>query len=239
MMLLDRDLCETAGLTRSQAGKAVRAGRVTVNAIAVRKPDQKLDEQADRVTLDGSVCVYRRHRYYLLDKPTGVLTATEDRTQPTVLDLFPAEIRRQGLFPVGRLDKDTSGLLLLTDDGDFAHRVISPKSGIKKVYLAQVEGKLTQDDVCAFANGLVLRDGLRCLPAELEIINPSLARITVQEGKYHQVRRMLAACGKTVLTLRRISIGGLCLDSDTKAGHFRELTENDLCILFNGSLLEK
>ncbi len=239
MMRLDRYLCETAGLTRSQAGKAVRSGRVTINNVVVRKPDQKLREDLDLISLDGTVCVFRRQHYYMLNKPTGVVTATEDSTQLTVLDLFPAEIRRQGIFPVGRLDKDTSGLLLLTDDGNFAHRVISPKSGIEKIYLAKVDGTLSSADVSAFADGLVLRDGLQCLPARLEILEPSLARVTVKEGKYHQVRRMLAACGKPVLTLQRISVGGLCLDSDMKTGEYRELTEDDLCILFNGSTLEK
>ena len=154
----------------------------------------------------------------MMDKPVGVVTATEDREQKTVLDLLPPELRRMGLFPVGRLDKDTSGLLLLTDDGEFAHRVISPKSGVEKRYKAQVGGaKPDAEDVEAFAAGLTLGDGTECLPAKLGAAGPGRCLVTVTEGKYHQVKRMLAARGKPVQTLRRLAVGELVLPEETWA----------------------
>ena len=239
MMRLDRFVAETSGLTRSQAVKMIRAGTVLVNGVPVRKPDLKIDESRETVTVSGQKCEYRRYRYYLLDKPTGVITATNDRKQETVLDLFPREIQRQGIFPVGRLDKDTSGLLLLTNDGEYAHRIISPKSGIEKVYYARVTGELSPQDAERFRAGLVLEDGTRCLPAELEIRGVSECLVTVMEGKYHQVRRMLAAVGKPVLTLRRLSIGPLHLDPALQTGQYRELTEGELCIMFKALHMEK
>lgn len=239
MMRLDKYIADTSGFTRSQAAKAIRSGSVLVNGLAVRKPEQKVNELTDIVTVDGKICRYHRFHYYLLDKPTGLITASKDPRQPTVLDLFPPEIRKQGIFPVGRLDKDTSGLLLLTNDGEFAHRVISPRSAVNKVYLASVEGELDQVDVERFREGLILADGTRCLPAQLEILDKTECLVTVQEGKYHQVRRMLAAVGKPVLTLRRISIGPLALDPKLGAGEYRELEDQELCILFNMLHMEK
>ena len=239
MMRLDRFVAETAGLTRSQAGKAIRSGEVAVNGVPVRKPDHKIDELRENVTVSGQRCEYHRFCYYLLDKPTGVITASSDRKQRTVLDLFPEEIRKQGIFPVGRLDKDTSGLLLLTNDGEFAHRVISPKSGINKIYHARVDGTLSPADAERFREGLLLGDGTRCLPAELEILNDSECLVTVQEGKYHQVRRMLAAVGKPVVTLRRLSIGPLELDSGLGEGRYRNLSEDELCIMIKALHMEK
>ncbi len=227
-MRLDRLITAAGGLSRSQAGKAIRAGRVTVNGSVAVRPEQKVDEELDRIELDGRLLQYHAGHYYLLDKPIGVITAARDPRQPTVLDLFPPEVRRQGIFPVGRLDKDTSGLLLLTDDGDFAHRVISPKSGIWKVYEAAVDGELTEGDVRLFNGGIRLGDGTQCLPAGLQLLSPDRCLVAVQEGKYHQVRRMLAAVGKPVLTLRRLSVGGLSLPADSKPGTWRELDEDEL-----------
>ena len=170
-----------------------------------------------------------------MDKPTGVITAARDPKQKTVLELFPQEVRNQGIFPVGRLDKDTSGLLLFTDDGDFAHRVISPKSGIWKTYEAQVEGVLSSSDITCFAEGVCLKDGTRCRPAKLQLLGPDRCLVTVQEGKYHQVRRMLAAVGKPVLTLRRISVGGLRLDNESVPGTWRPLLEDEVSLVLCSS----
>ena len=170
----------------------------------------------------------------MMDKPAGVLSVTEDRKQQTVLDLLPPELKRLGLFPVGRLDKDTEGLLILTNDGDFAHRVISPRSGVEKRYRAEVEGIPDEDDARAFAEGLILADGTRCLPAKLEITGGSVCFVTVMEGKYHQVKRMLASRGKPVRRLRRLSVGELEIGEDLGAGGFRELEENDLCKVLKG-----
>ena len=232
MMRLDRLITAAAGLSRSQAGKAIRAGRVLVNGIVAEKPEQKVVEDTDRILLDGKELCFQARHYYLLDKPTGVITAAKDTKQRTVLDLFPPEVRRQGVFPVGRLDKDTSGLLLLTDDGDYAHRVISPKSGVMKVYEALVDGHLTQEDVKAFADGICLKDGTRCLPAKLELLSFDRCLVTVQEGKYHQVRRMLASLGKPVLTLRRLSVGALSLEKESVLGTWRQLSEEEAALVF-------
>ena len=177
--------------------------------------------------------------YVMLYKPEGLLSATEDRRQKTVLDLLPKELRRRGLFPVGRLDKDTTGLLLLTDDGALAHALLSPKKHVDKVYLARVEGRVDRSDISALAEGMTLGDGTRCLPAGLEPLGDgSQCRVTLREGKYHQVKRMLAARGKPVLTLKRLSMGGLALDEELKPGEWRFLTKEEGAAL-KSCLLEK
>lgn len=229
---LDKLLSEL-GLASRKDGKAlIRAGRVTVDGAVCRRPEQKADPARQLVALDGQPLRAPGPRVFMMDKPLGVVTATEDREQKTVLDLLPPTLRGLGLFPVGRLDKDTSGLLLLTNDGDFAHRVISPKSCVEKRYYAGIEGEVTPEDVRAFAQGLSLRDGTRCLPARLESLGPGECLVTVTEGKYHQVRRMLAAVGKPVKSLRRLAIGALELDDAIGSGALRELAEEDLCKLF-------
>ncbi len=232
MIRLDRFLSQTEGVTRTQASALIRAGRVTVDGIAVKKPETRIMEDAVSVCLDGSLCSYRHYRFLILDKPSGVLTACSDKRQRTVMDLLPPDLLRCGISPVGRLDKDTSGLLLLTNHGEFAHRIIAPKYGVRKKYYAEVESDLEQKDIELFRSGIVLRDGTECLPAELEILGPRSCCVTVQEGKYHQVKRMLAAAGKPVLSLRRLEIGGLRLDSDSKEGQLREMTDQELCMMF-------
>ena len=229
---LDKILCDLGLASRREVKNIVKSGRVLVDGRLPAGPEQKLDPEAATITLDGEALRYRRFRSFMMDKPAGVLTATEDRTQPTVLDLLPPELRRLGLFPVGRLDKDTTGLLLLTNDGDLAHRVISPKSEVPKRYHARVDGIPDEEDARAFAEGLVLGDGTRCLPALLEYGGTDECLVTLREGKYHQVKRMLAARGKPVLALRRLSVGGLTLDETLGPGGLRELTESDLCTLF-------
>ncbi len=232
MMRLDKFLCDLGLGSRREVRDWIRAGRVALDGTAIRSPEQKLDPETCSVTLDGMPLRYQACHYFMLDKPEGVITATEDPAQKTVLDLLPPELRRMGLFPVGRLDKDTSGLLILTDDGDFAHRVTAPKSGVEKRYLAVVEGEPDAADVSAFAEGLVLGDGTRCLPAGLELLGGDRCIVTVQEGKYHQVKRMLASRGKPVRTLRRLSVGALELDETLGPGGFRELDQQELCTVF-------
>ena len=183
--------------------------------------------------LDGIKIEYAKYHYYMLNKPAGVLSATDDGRQKTVLDLVTPEMRKMGLFPVGRLDKDTTGLLLLTNDGDFAHRVISPKSGIVKVYHARTEVPVDEADVAAFAEGLTLGDGTKCLPAGLKPLTDGSCLVEVMEGKYHQVKRMLASRGKPVTELKRLSIGGLKLDESLLPGDFRALEQNELCSVMN------
>ena len=232
VMRLDRLLSEMGIASRSEGKALIRAGRVALNGERCQKPEQKVDPETDSLTLDGQPLRYRRFHYYRMDKPVGVVTATEDRDQKTVLDLLPPELKGLGLFPVGRLDKDTSGLLLLTDDGEFAHRVISPKFSVEKRYYARVEGEVDAEDIAAFAAGVTLRDGTRCLPARLENLGPGECLVTVTEGKYHQVKRMLASRGKPVTALRRLSIGAITLEPGQQPGEVRELPEEDLCKLF-------
>ena len=229
---LDKALADMGLASRKELRELIRSGRVSVDGQTESRPERKVDPEKNTLALDGEALSYRARHYYMMDKPSGVVTATEDRTQRTVLDLVTPEMRRMGLVPVGRLDKDTSGLLLLSDDGDFAHRIISPKSGVEKLYHASVEGCPDESDAAAFAEGLVLGDGSRCLPARLEPLGAGECLVTLTEGKYHQVKRMLAARGKPVLALRRLAIGALRIDETLGPGGFRELSEADLCKLF-------
>jgi len=229
---LDKLLSDSGIMSRSEAKAMIRQGRVLVNGQIPRMAEEKYTAETAEIFVDGVRISCSANRYLMLHKPGGILSATEDKTQQTVLDLLPKELQRQGLFPVGRLDKDTTGLLLLTNDGDFAHRVISPKKHVAKVYRASVNGVLNSDDVAAFAQGLVLSDGLHCLPAKLEIIRPSVGRVTVFEGKYHQVKRMFASRGKYVTSLHRESVGGLTLDAAMLPGAYRELRPEELELVF-------
>ena len=230
---LDKLLADSGVCSRSEAKALIRAGRVTVNGTVPRLAEEKYASESAVICVDGEVVSCAPQRYLMLYKPAGVLSATEDAKQETVLDLLSPQLRRQELAPVGRLDKDTTGLLLLTNDGDFAHRVISPKKHVQKIYRAAVDGILTQEDVAAFERGLVLSDGTQCLPAKLELLRPSVGRVTVYEGKYHQVKRMFAACGKHVAALHREQIGALVLDPALQPGEYRELTEAELQLVFS------
>ena len=234
LIRLDKFICDQGLAARKEARQIIKSGRVRLDGVAVSAPDRKFDPEKALVELDGSPLGYSKFRYYMMDKPSGVLTATRDGKQKTVLDLVTPEMRRMGLFPVGRLDKDTSGLLLLTNDGNFAHRVISPKSEVEKLYYAKVEGIPDADDCRAFEQGLILADGTKCLPARLELLGGNECYVYVMEGKYHQVKRMLASRGKPVLELRRLAVGGLPLDPALGPGGFRELINEDLCTVFMG-----
>lgn len=230
---LDKFLADTGRWSRSEAKALIRAGRVLVDGVPARSGDGKVGETST-ITVDGEVLAGGRARYLMLHKPAGLLSATEDRDQPTVLDLLTPELRRLGLFPVGRLDKDTTGLLLLTNDGDFAHRVTAPRRHVPKRYLTRVEGSLMPEDAKTLAGGVTLGDGTRCLPARLELTDrPDEGRVTVYEGKYHQVKRMLAALGKPVVRLHRERIGGLELDSALAPGEYRPLTAAELALVFS------
>lgn len=228
VMRLDKYIADLGLASRKETRGLIRAGRITVAGIALLTPDTKLDTDTARVLLDGKELCYRRYHYYLMNKPAGILTATEDRRQRTVLDLVSPEMRRMGLFPVGRLDKDTEGLLLLTDDGDFAHRVISPKSAIEKLYYAQVGGTVEEADIRAFREGVELKDGTKCLPAALVSLGTGECLVTVMEGKYHQVKRMLASRGKPVERLERVAIGGLTIPDGLPRGGWCELDRERL-----------
>lgn len=227
-MRLDKLLSDTTAFTRSQLKQIIKSGRVIVDGIAVTVPETKVDPDVSVIELDGEAVAYKRFHYFMLNKPAGILSATDDQKQKTVIDLFPAELRRR-LFPVGRLDKDTTGLLLVTDDGSFAHRVISPRSEVIKTYHAVTSEPVDSDDIKAFREGIVLSDGTKCLPAGLELLPDGSCLVYVTEGKYHQVKRMLASRAKPVIELERLAIGDLELDENLLPGEFRQLTENELC----------
>jgi len=232
MERLDKLLASTGVWSRKEVKDLVRQGRVRADGVPVKKPEEKFDPAMTCLEVDGQLVDCAPFVYVMMDKPEGLLSATEDRNQKTVLDLLPEHLRRRGLFPVGRLDKDTTGLLLLTDDGALAHELLSPKKHVDKVYLAWVDGKIDNSDVKALAAGMVLGDGLHCLPAGLEPLEDSShCLVTLREGKYHQVKRMLAARGKPVLTLRRLSMGPLCLDESLGAGGWRLLTPEEMKML--------
>lgn len=237
MERLDKIISATGKKSRREVREMVRQGRVLVDGKPAPAADMKVDPQTAVILLDGEPLGYEKFTYVMLHKPAGVLTATEDRRQETVLDLLPPELRRRAPSPVGRLDKDTEGLLLLTNDGQLAHRLLSPKSHVDKVYYARVDGALEPGDIAAFAAGMTLGDGLECLPAGLEILSPTEALVTLREGKFHQVKRMLAARGKPVLYLKRLSMGRLRLDPALAPGAWRMLTEEERSAL-NLSLSE-
>lgn len=229
IMRLDKLLSECGVASRKEIRQLIRSGRVSVDGAAAASPEMKLDPYKALVCLDGTKIEYAKYHYYMMNKPAGVLSATDDGRQKTVLDLVTPEMRKIGLFPVGRLDKDTTGLLLLTNDGEFAHRVISPRSGIVKVYHARTEAPVDEADITAFKEGLTLGDGTKCLPAGLKLLPDGSCLVEVMEGKYHQVKRMLSSRGKPVTELKRLSIGGLKLDKALLPGGFRALEENELC----------
>ena len=231
MVRLDKVLSDAGLCSRSDARKWIRAGRVTVNGNPVTKPEMKVNPETETVAVDGAPVSWAKERYYMLHKPAGVITATEDQTQKTVLDLLPPGLRK-GLSPAGRLDKDTTGLLLLSTDGSWIHRIITPEKHVPKVYLAETEGTPAEIHARQLAEGIVLADGTKCLPARLEILGEGRCRVTVYEGKYHLVRRMLAACGTPVRALHRVSIGGLALDETLAPGDYRPLTFDEIDAIF-------
>lgn len=232
MERLDKLLAGTGKWSRREVKALVRQGLVRVDGRLAASAEDKLDPAAAIITVAGETISLRRFTYVLLHKPAGVLTATEDRKQPTVLDLLPPELRRIGLAPVGRLDKDTEGLLLLTNDGELAHRLLSPKYHVEKRYLARVDGELSATDAEAFARGMTLGDGLECLPAGLELLPGHACIVTLREGKFHQVKRMLAARGAPVLYLKRLSMGPLTLDDSLAAGAYRLLRAEEILALY-------
>ncbi len=230
MERLDKFLVGCGIGSRSQVKDILKAGRITVDGGVYRDPSQKIDPQAQQICLDGSILSGRRRVVAMLNKPAGFVTATEDKRDETVMVLLPEELRRQEVKPVGRLDKATEGLLLFTNDGDLLHRLISPKKEVPKVYYARHAGQATDADIQAFQDGLTLGDGTVCLPAVLEPLGPGESLITVGEGKYHQVRRMMASRGMEVSYLERQKEGPLTL-GELPRGCVRELTEEEIALL--------
>lgn len=233
MIRLDKYLADMGCETRQEVKKLIRSGQVSVNGAVVKKPETKVEQTVQEVCLNGEKVGYESFEYYMLNKPAGVISATEDRSCQTVVDLIQ-EKKRKDLFPVGRLDKDTEGLLLITNDGELAHRLLSPKKHVDKCYFARVSGKVTEDDVRSFENGVnigSLEQPEITMPGKLEIITSdeiSQIHLTIQEGKFHQVKRMFRAVGKEVIYLKRLRMGTLVLDENLSIGEYRPLTKEEL-----------
>lgn len=227
MERLDKILANTGRWSRKEAAELIRTGRVSVDGVVASQRDAKYAPTA-LFQVDGMDISGEKYIYLMLNKPAGLVSATDDPKQPTVLTLLPDHLRRVGLFPAGRLDKDTVGLLLLTNDGTLAHALLSPRHHVDKMYHVQVEGTLTTEDEAAFRSGMHLKSGLHCLPARLERLGPDEALVTLHEGKYHQIKRMLAARGKPVVFLQRLTFGPLELDQTLAPGQWRELTAEEL-----------
>ena len=230
---LDKFISSQTALSRKEAQKAIRDKRVTVNGELSRSVDIKIDTEADAVALDGKALTYQTHVYYMMNKPSGVVSATEDRVEKTVIDLLPPELRRKGLFPAGRLDKDTTGLLILTDDGDYAHRMLSPKKHVKKRYIATLDRSPDDSISVRFEEGVVLRDGTVCKSGQASLLDGTRVAVEISEGKYHQVKRMFAALGYHVEALERVRIGALSLDGDLSPGEVREMTKDEADLVFS------
>ena len=235
-MRLDKFLVACAVGSRTEVKNLLKSGRVMVNGKKEKSAKLQIDEERDEIRFDGQVLEYEEFVYYMMNKPKGVISATEDPKHRTVLDLLDDLARSKEVFPVGRLDIDTHGLLLLTNDGKLAHTLLSPKRHVDKTYQAQVKGMMTREDVETFAEGIPLKD-FTCQPAKLELVsidtekNQSQIRVTIAEGKFHQIKRMVAYCGKEVVDLQRLTMGTLVLDKNLERGEWRRLTKEELEVL--------
>ena len=230
-MRIDKYLCEMGTGSRKEIKKFIKEKKVSVNGKCVLKADFCVDENKDEVIFDGKRVWYKKYIYLMLNKPAGYLSATEDKKLPTVSELIDEKYAHYNAFCAGRLDIDTTGFLILTNDGAFAHHIISPRHHIEKKYFAKISAPADESDVCKMKEGIVLDDGYKCMSAKLEIINSSPEGseiyLTIQEGKFHQVKRMFEAVGKKVLSLKRVEIGGVLLDESLKPGQMRELTKEE------------
>ena len=228
---LDKVVAATGKWSRREVKALVREGRIAVDGELARSPEMKVDPESASIAVNGEELHYQEFTYLMLHKPAGVLSATEDSRQMTVLDLLPPHLQRRGLFPVGRLDRDTEGLLLLTNDGALAHKLLSPKKHVDKVYFARLDGEIGQADVEAFAAGIQL-DDLLCMPAVLRIGRErDTALVTLHEGKFHQIKRMFSSRGRTVLYLKRLTMGPITLDPALPKGKYRYLSDKEIADL--------
>lgn len=226
-MRLDKFLCDTAGLTRTEAKNAVKKGQIAVNGQVQKAADFKVKETTDTVTFQGKPLSYAAFHYYMLHKPAGVITATEDKKESTVMDILREE-KVKNLFPVGRLDKDTEGLLLITDDGELAHNLLSPKKHVDKEYLVKVRDSISEEDCRKLSEGVDIGDEKPTAPAKVERVAEKEILLTIREGRFHQVKRMLQAVGNEVLYLKRLSMGRLRLPEDLEKGAYRSLSEEEI-----------
>ncbi len=232
-MRIDKFVSEQAGISRSDAKSMIKRSQILINGSPVRSADTKIDPDRDIVTVNGRKLVYRQFLYIMLNKPDGVVCATRDGLSSTVLELLPEEFRRKGLFPAGRLDKDTEGFVFITDDGALAHRMLSPKKHIEKEYIVTLEKAAEMRYIDIFASGMTIDGDEKCLPAKLIFTDePHIVRLILHEGKYHQVKRMMEAVGNRVTHLKRVRMGGIELDTSLAAGECREITAEEMSRLF-------
>lgn len=229
---LERIVASASGCSRRDAKQLIKSGRVSVDGKTAAQPDMKVDAAASEIVVDGERVEFKKYYYLMMNKPAGYLSATEDASKKTVLDLLPEKFSRLGLFPAGRLDRDSEGLLLLTNDGDFCHNVISPNKNVKKKYYIETDLPMTESDAEVFKNGAPMGGGETARPAELIITGGCSAYVIISEGKFHQVKRMVAGTGKTVTYLKRVSTGALSLDEKLAPGEYRELTEEERAAVF-------
>lgn len=227
---IDKWIASTTTLSRKEVKALLRQKRVTVNGVTVTDGGFQTDAEQDAVAVDGVPFSIKPHIYIMLNKPTGIVSASRSQKEKTVVDLVPPQLQRNGLFPAGRLDKDTTGFVLITDDGDFAHRILSPKNHIQKTYIAHLEKPISSTEIAILKQGVVLRDGTQLLPASVDIIGEDMQTVQIRicEGKYHQIKRMLAAVGNRVTALRRTHMGALPLDAALPPGACREITPEEL-----------
>ena len=227
---IDKIIASQGKYSRSEVRKLAAKGKIYVDGILVKDPGTKADPENSRISIEGEAVSVKKNIYLVLNKPAGYVSATEDKNQAVVLELVPEEFSGRELFPMGRLDKDTTGLMVITDDGVMAHNILSPKKHVKKVYEVELDIKATDEMVRRFSEGIELSDGV-CKAADMEITGENSARVTLSEGRYHQIKRMFGCCGAKVTKLHRVSIGDLKLPADLMPGECRELTENELCLL--------
>ena len=230
---LDKYLSVALGISRTDAKKLVKSGKVSVDGERAKTAETKVNTEKSKVILEGRQLEYKEYIYILMNKPSGILSASTDKRVKTVVDIIPNELKREGLFPVGRLDKTTTGLLIITNDGDFAHRVISPKSMIEKCYYTELDGVLTDENRRLLEKGTILANGTKCLPARIEPLTDTKVYITVCEGKYHQIKRMFGTVGLGVNRLHRVSIGDLKLPEELESGKCVEIGEKELNLIKN------
>lgn len=231
LLRLDRMLSGEGFGSRKEIKQVLGKGAVTVNGVLAVRPELKVDTEKDKVCVEGRAVGYREHLYIMMNKPAGAISASNDPREKTVIDLLPENLRRRGLFPAGRLDRDTEGFLLITDDGDFAHEILSPKKHVEKTYIADIDSPLSPEEIEKFENRLEIDGGFTCLPAKLEAIGGTRVRIKIFEGKFHQIKRMFEALGHKVLYLKRTDMGGLCLDGSLEPGGAREITKEELGLI--------
>ncbi len=239
MERIDKLLVQGGVGSRRDVQKIIRDGRVQINGEICKKSETKVNENSDEIAVDGQAVNCEKYVYIMMNKPAGVVSATVDNRDKTVIDILPREMKRNGLFPAGRLDKDTEGLLIITNDGDFAHRMLSPKKHVDKTYIAELDKSITEEIVRKFKDGVIFADGTKCLPAKLEIgesVDKRIGIVTICEGKFHQVKKMFEVFGIKVVHLKRISVGQLYLDGNLPIGGCKLMTDLDKKSIFIGNI---